>query len=41
MQQEWFTEDHTDRRKKCEVPEELEFKRKARLAVEMFQELRD
>jgi len=41
MPQEWFTEDHTDRRKKCEVPEELEFKSKAQLAVEMFQELRD
>jgi len=39
--QQWFTEDYAARRKKCEVPEELEFKTKAQLAVEMFQELRD
>jgi len=39
--QQWFTEHYTDRREKCEVPEGLEFKTKAQLAVEMFQELRD
>lgn len=39
--QQWFTEDYAARRKKCEIPEELEFKTKAQLAVEMFQELRD
>jgi len=39
--QQWFTEEYTARREKCEVPEGLEFKTKAQLAVEMFQELRD
>ena len=38
---EWFTDEYAERRKKCEVPEGLEFKTKAQLAVEMFQELRD
>jgi SRSO17 transposase len=38
---EWFTEDYADRRESCEVPEELGFKTKAQLAVEIFQELRD
>lgn len=39
--QEWFTEEYTERREKCEVPEGLEFKTKAQLAVEMLQGLRD
>jgi SRSO17 transposase len=38
---QWFTEQYDARREKCEVPEGLEFKTKAQLAVEMFQGLRD
>jgi SRSO17 transposase len=39
--EKWFSEDYTARRKKCQVPEELEFKTKPELAVEMLQELQN
>lgn len=37
--EKWFGEDYAVRRKKCQVPEELEFKTKPQLAIEMLQEL--
>lgn len=39
MPEKWFTEDYAERREKCKVPEDLEFKTKPQLAVEMFQGL--
>lgn len=39
--EKWFSEDYTARRKRCQVPEELEFKTKPELAVEMLQELQN
>lgn len=39
MPEQWFREEYAVKRKKCEVPEELEFKTKPQLAVEMLQEL--
>lgn len=39
MLEKWFGEDYAPRRIKCEIPEELGFRSKAQLAVEMFQEL--
>ncbi|NVM21867.1 MAG: transposase [Desulfobacterales bacterium] len=35
----WFTDEYAERRKKCRFPEDLEFKTKPQLAVEMFREL--
>lgn len=40
LPEKWFTEGSDDRRKKCNVPEELEFKTKPQLAVEMFTEIK-
>lgn len=37
--QDWFTDEYAERRKKCRLPEDLEFKTKPQLAVEMFREL--
>lgn len=37
--QDWFTDEYAERRKKCRFPEDLEFKTKPQLAVEMFREL--
>ena len=37
--EKWFTDDYADRRKKCKVPEELEFKTKPRLAIDMLDEI--
>jgi len=39
--EKWFGEDYAVRRKKCQVPEDLEFKTKPQLAVEMLQELQN
>ena len=39
--EKWFAEDYVARRKKCQVPEDLEFKTKPQLAVEMLQELQN
>ena len=39
--EKWFTEDYALRREKCRVPEEIEFKTKPQLAVEMFRELQN
>jgi len=36
MPEKWFSEDYTDRREKCKIPHELEFKTKPQLAVDMF-----
>ena len=37
MPQLWFTEDYTELRKQCAVPEDLQFKTKNQLATEMIQ----
>lgn len=37
----WFTDDYAPKREKCKIPEELEFKTKPQLAVEMFRSLQD
>lgn len=39
--EKWFGEDYALRRKKCEIPEQLDFKTKPQLAAEMFQELKE
>ena len=39
--EKWFTEEYKDRRKKCKLPEEIEFKTKPQLAVEMLEILKD
>jgi SRSO17 transposase len=39
--EKWFTKDYAAKMKKCEVPEEVEFKSKAQLAAEMFRELQN
>jgi len=39
MPEKWFSEDYTDRREKCKIPHELEFKTKPQLAVDMFHEI--
>ena len=41
MPEQWFTEQYAVKRRKCEVPDELEFKTKPQLAVEMLQELKN
>ena len=35
----WFTDDYAPKREKCKIPEELEFKTKPQLAIEMFRNL--
>lgn len=39
--EKWFTKDYAARRKKCDVPEDLEFKTKPQLAVEMLHGLQN
>lgn len=39
MPEQWFTDDYAVRRKKCQVPEQRQFKSKPQLAVEIFEEL--
>lgn len=34
--EKWFTNDYKEKRKKCKFPEDIEFKTKPQLAVEMF-----
>ena len=38
MPEPWFTDEYQERRKKCRVPEELEFKSKIRIALELIEE---
>ncbi len=37
----WFTDDYETRRNKCKIPENVEFKTKPQLAVEMFHDLQE
>jgi len=37
--EQWFSEDYALRRKKCELPEDITFKTKPQLAVEMLKEI--
>lgn len=37
--EQWFDEEHEERREKCKVPEDMEFKTKPQLAAEMLKEL--
>ena len=37
--EKWFNDDYADRRKKCKVPEELGFKTKPQLAIDMLDEI--
>ena len=37
----WFTDDYEKRRNKCKIPENVEFKTKPQLAVEMFHDLQE
>ena len=37
--EKWFTDQYADRRRKCKFPEDLQFKTKPRLAVELFEEI--
>jgi SRSO17 transposase len=37
--QKWFGDEYMDRRKKCELPQEVQFRSKAELATEMFNDL--
>lgn len=39
--EKWFSDDYAHKRKKCNFPEELEFKSKPQLAVEMLDEIKD
>lgn len=39
LPEKWFSDTYADKREKCRIPEDLEFKTKPQLAVEMFQEL--
>lgn len=41
LPEKWFTEEYEARRKKCKVPNGLEFKTKPQLAVEMFKEIEE
>jgi len=38
--EKWFTDEYKERREKCKVPDEIEFKTKPQLAVEMYKELK-
>src|SRR5712691_8449671 len=40
MPEQWFAEDHKDRRDKCNVPEDVTFHTKPQLAVEMLRAIR-
>lgn len=37
--EKWFTVQYADRRRKCKFPEDLQFKTKPQLAVELFEEI--
>lgn len=37
--QKWFGDEYEDRRKKCELPQDVQFQNKAQLAAEMFNNL--
>lgn len=37
--EKWFADEYTERRKKCKIPENREFKTKPQLAADMFSEL--
>ena len=37
--EQWFTEDYSERRKKCKLPSDVEFKTKPQLAVDMLQDI--
>ncbi len=39
MPEKWFTDEFKERREKCKVPEDLTFKTKPQLAVEMLEEI--
>jgi SRSO17 transposase len=39
--EKWFTDDYEKRRNKCKIPENVEFKTKPQLAVEMFHDLQE
>jgi SRSO17 transposase len=39
--EKWFTEAYAERRKKCEVPEKMEFQTKPQLAVEILQKIKE
>ena len=39
--EKWFNDDYEVRRNKCKIPENLEFKTKPQLAVEMFHDLQE
>ncbi len=41
LPEEWFSDDFAERRKKCGIPEEIEFKTKNQQTLEMFQALND
>ncbi|HID30270.1 MAG TPA: IS701 family transposase, partial [Desulfobacterales bacterium] len=38
MHKSWFEEDHRERREKCRIPEDLEFKTKNRIALDLLRE---
>ena len=37
--EKWFTDEYAERRNKCRFPDELEFKTKPQLAIDMFEQL--
>jgi len=37
--QKWFTEEYDEKRKKCQIPDSIEFKSKPQLAADMFKEI--
>ena len=39
--EKWFTDDYETRRNKCKIPENVEFKTKPQLAVEIFHDLQE
>jgi len=38
MPEKWFTDEFKEKREKCKVPEDLTFKTKPQLAVEILEE---
>lgn len=41
LPEKWFSGDYQERREKCEIPQELSFKTKPQLAIEMLKTLKD
>lgn len=39
MPEKWFTDEYAARRQKCKIPQDLQFKTKPQLAVDLFQEI--